>query len=176
MLKDLLAASAWTKLALLALLTLNVGVYAATGDRLNAMDALCWVLLWIMFELETLGRASPFGSAGRRLVRNVLIAVIVTVFALYIAGGEWLDVGNAVLWFVLVALLELEIRRPRLVLAHPRAYWLATVAVFVGLLALVAVWLYRAAWLEAYDALLWIVAFATLDVDIFRFLQLRKRP
>ncbi|MDD4914148.1 MAG: hypothetical protein PHW13_03805 [Methylococcales bacterium] len=174
MIKQILSSCSWFKLTVLALLSLNVLIYAISHNLLNAIDALCWVLLLIMFELEAFSQTAPFSTATRCMMRNALILVVLAVFFIYIGSNEWLDVGNAVLWFMLIALLELEIRYPQTVLNHPQAYWLATLGVFIGLLAMVGIWLSRSAWLDAYDAVLWIVAFAVIDVDIFKFLQLKS--
>ena len=35
--------------------------------------------------------------------------------------------------------------------------------------ALVAAWLWRGEWFEAYDAALWLIAFATLEMDVLGF-------
>jgi hypothetical protein len=161
------------KLAILALLTLNVFIYAINDTMTSTVDALVWVALLMMFELETL-KAAPIASRTLHRIRNALIIVIVLVFGSYIRDNEWLDVVNSLLWFALIALLELEVRWPSKVLQYPQAFWLATIAVFAGLVAMVAAWIWRADWLDAYDAALWIAAFATIEVDIFRFLQ-RKR-
>lgn len=158
------------KLAILALLTLNVFIYAVNDTMTSAVDALVWVALLLMFELETL-KAAPIAGRTLHWIRNVLITVIVLVFGSYIRDNEWLDVVNSLLWFALIALLELEVRWPRKVLEHQQVFWLITVAVFTGLVAMVAAWIWQADWLDAYDAALWIAAFATIEVDIFRFLQ-----
>ncbi|MFZ2169900.1 MAG: hypothetical protein WAW61_09730, partial [Methylococcaceae bacterium] len=104
----------------------------------------------------------------------VLIVVIALVFVSYIHDSEWLDVVNSALWFVLIALLELEVRWPDTVFKYRQNNWLATVTVFAGLIAMVIAWVWQSAWLDVYDAILWIVAFASIEVDIFQFLQ-RKR-
>ena len=161
------------KLVILALLTLNIGIYAAFDTMTTAVDALAWVILLVMFELETV-KAAPFAESSLHAMRNVLIVVILLVFGSYIRDSEWLDVINSALWFVLIALLELEVRWPSMVARHRTGFWLMTIAVFVGLVGLVLAWLMRSAWLDAYDALLWITAFGVIEVDIFRFLQLKR--
>ncbi len=161
------------KLAILALLTLNIGIYATVDTMTTAVDALAWVILLVMFELETV-KAAPFAASTLHAVRNVLIVVIVLVFGSYIRDNEWLEVVNSLLWFALIVLLELEVRWPSLVARHRSAFWLMTVAVFVGLLGMVVAWLMHSDWLDAYDALLWIVAFGVIEVDIFHFLQLKR--
>jgi hypothetical protein len=102
-------------------------------------------------------------------IRNVLIAVIVLVFVGYVHDREWLDVVNSALWFALIALLELEVRWPDKVSNYRQSYRLATVSVFAGLIAVVIAWAWQSAWLAVYDATLWIVAFASIEVDIFNF-------
>ena len=107
-------------------------------------------------------------------IRDVLIGVIVLVFVSYVHDSEWLDVVNSVLWFVLIALLELEVRWPDKVYQYRQSYWLATVTVFTGLIAMVIAWTLQSAWLDVYDAILWIVAFGSIEVDIFQLFK-RKR-
>lgn len=161
------------KLAILALLTLNIGIYAAVDTMTTAVDALVWVILLVMFELETV-KAAPFNETTLHAVRNVLIVVIALVFGSYVRDNEWLDVFNSLLWFALIVLLELEVRWRSLVEQHRQVFWLMTLAVFAGLIGMVVAWLMQSAWLDAYDALLWIAAFGVIEVDIFHFLKLTR--
>ncbi len=163
------------KLAILALLTTNAITYAIVDTWTSAIDATAWLILLVMYELETLNGRSPFADRTLHAIRNVLIATIALVFFSYLNDNEWLDVTNSLLWFALIALLELEMRYPDKVTRYPQAYWLATISVFVGVVSMVAVWLWQSAWLDAYDAALWIAAFALIEVDIFRFLQRKGR-
>jgi hypothetical protein len=173
MIRQLFAPYPWFKLAILGLLSLNVLIYAIFHNPVSAVDALSWVLLLVMFELETFKQHAPFNSAIRRSIRNGLILIIAAVFCLFVQRDEWLDISNSILWFMLIALLELEIRYPQTVEAHLRIYWLATLLIFIGLIVMIILWLANSAWLDAYDALLWIVAFAVIDVDIYKFLQFK---
>ena len=104
-----------------------------------------------------------------------MIAVIALVFVSYVHDGELLDVINSALWFTLIALLELEVRWPDKVFEHQQSYWWATLIVFAGLIAMVIAWAWQSAWLDVYDATLWIVAFGSIEVDIIHMLQ-RKHP
>lgn len=163
------------KLLLLALLTINAVVYAIVDTWTSAIDATAWLILLIMYELEALNGRGPFSDSTLHTIRNALIAIIALVFFSYLNDSEWLDVTNSLLWFALIALLELEVRWPEKVTKYPQAFWLATVAVFIGVVGMVAVWLWQSAWLDAYDAALWIAAFAMIEVDIFQFLQRKSR-
>jgi len=162
------------KLAILGLLALNVLIYAMVDTLTSAADALAWLVLLVMFELEAADNRALIAENTLHAIRNVLIAVIVLVFISYIHADEWLDVINGILWFALIALLELEIRWPKKVTKHKQGFWAATIAMFIALIGMVAVWLWRSEWLDAYDAALWIAAFAVIEVDIFRFLQLKR--
>jgi hypothetical protein len=158
------------KLAIVALLTLNVFFFALVDTLISAVDALAWLILLVLYELEA-NNAAPMTKSTMHALRDVLIAVIALVFAGYVHDNEWLDVVNSALWFALIALLEVEVRCPDKVLKYRQNYWLATVTVFAGLIAMVLAWAWQSAWLDVYDATLWIVAFGSIEVDIFQILQ-----
>jgi CHASE2 domain-containing sensor protein len=86
----------------------------------------------------------------------------------YVYEGEWLDAVNSWLWIGVVVLLEFEVRYPRAV-DRQRA-WFAGVAttLYTGLAALVLVWAWRGEWFDAYDALLWLIAFVTIEIDVLQ--------
>jgi hypothetical protein len=158
------------KLAILLLLTLDVVIYALVDTLNSAVDALAWLVLLVLYELEAKGIA-VFAENTLHAIRNGLIVLIALVFVNYVQDKEWLDVVNSALWFVLIALLELEIRWPDKVFKYRQAYRMATVTVFGGLIIMVIAWAWQSAWLGVYDATLWIVAFAFIEVDIFHLLQ-----
>jgi len=158
------------KLTIVALLALNTVIYALSDTLTSAADALVWLVLLVLYELETNG-AAPLAYDKLHQLRNVLITVIVLVFVSYLHDKKWLDVVNSLFWFALIALLECEVRWPDKVLKHRQSYWLATVTVFTGLIAMVIAWVWQSAWLNAYDAMLWIIAFGAIEVDIFQLLQ-----
>jgi hypothetical protein len=158
------------KLVIVALITLNAVIYAIVDTLTSAVDALAWLVLLVLYELEANG-AAPMAENTLHRIRNVLIAVIALVFVSYVHDSEWLDVVNSALWFALIALLELEVRWPDKVFKYRQGYWWATVTVFAGLVAMVITWAWHSAWLDVYDATLWIVAFASIEVDIFQLFQ-----
>jgi len=158
------------KLVIVVLITLNAVIYAIVDTLTSAVDALAWLVLLALYELEANG-AAPMAENTLHGIRYVLIAVIGLVFVSYVHDSEWLDVVNSALWFALIALLELEVRWPDKVFKYRQSYWLATVTVFAGLVAMVIAWAWQSAWLDVYDAILWILAFAAIEVDIFQLLQ-----
>ena len=158
------------KLAIVVLITLNAAIYAFVDTLTSAVDALTWLMLLVLYELETNGVA-PMAENTMHGIRYVLITVIGLVFVSYVHDSEWMDVVNSALWFALIALLELEVRWPEKVYKYRQSYWLSTVTVFSGLVAMVIAWAWQSAWLDVYDATLWILAFASIEVDIFQLLQ-----
>ena len=162
------------KLTIVLLIMLNAVIYVLADTLTNAVDALAWLSLLVLYELETYNVALIARIWLHRL-RGFLIVVIVLVFISYVHSGEWLDVVNSALWFTLIALLELEVHWSDKVFKYQQSYWWVTVAVFAGLIMVVVVWAWQSAWLDAYDATLWIIAFGAIEADIFQVLQ-RKRP
>lgn len=164
-----------SKLLILSLLTLNAVIYAVVDTLTTAVDAGTWLILLVIYELEANSNNLPFSESVMEYIRNGLIAVIVLVFFSYWHDSEWVDVSNSLLWFALIAVMELEVRRPAVVMNHANLFWMLTILIFTGLIAMAGIWLWQRAWLDAYDAVLWIVAFAWIEVDIFHFLK-RKQP
>lgn len=163
-----------SKLLILGLLSINAAVYAVVDTLTTALDALTWLVLLVIYELETHGNILPVTEKTLERARTGLIAVIVWVFFSYLRDSEWLDVGNSLLWFALIALMELEVRRPDIVIRHATVSWITTVGIFAGLLAMAGIWLWRQDWLDAYDALLWITAFGFIEADIFQLLKRKQ--
>lgn len=162
------------KLTLFALLTADAVVYAIIDSWTSAIDAAAWLVLLIMFELESLNNLSQFASIPLHAVRNTMIAIIALVFIRYFHDNDWTDVINSLLWFALIALLEFEVRWPETVQRYHWSFWLATIAVFLGLIIMIGIWLWQSAWLDGYDAALWVAAFGMIEVDIFHFFRLTR--
>lgn len=162
----------WLKAAVFALLAANAAVYAATGTASEALDSTAWLALLAAFEFET-GFAGRF--AGGRLaavlrgVRLVAAAAILAAGIGYVLDGEWLDAANIGLWIVVVALLEFEVRYPAATARHRSQFKAAVATLYSGLAALVFAWLWQRDWFDAYDAALWLVAFATIELNLVGF-------
>lgn len=155
-----------------ALLAIDAVIYASS-DRLSAaLDSLAWLVLLLLFQVETALADSP---ALRRLAPAIHVARGGAILGLGWAGlaflqeREWLDVANAALWIGLVVLFECEVRFPRLMQRCKRGFLLMSLAVLTALTGLVLVWAWQGEWFDAYDAGLWIVAFATLEVDLLGY-------
>lgn len=162
------------KLALFALLTLNAIYYGVADTLGRALDSGAWLVLLVLFELET-----EFGwherirqsTAAIHLARLAAIAAASVATLMYFIDLVWLDTINAVLWTGVIVLLEWEVRSPAMVAVRKREFIAATGVLYAGLAILVLVWAWTGAWFDAYDALLWLVAYATIEVDVFKFSQ-----
>ncbi len=159
------------KPAIFALLAINAGVYAATGRFSEGLDAFAWFALLALFEIETRyprWTRIPQNALVLDLLRLVAAAGVVIAAFSFIRENEWLDAANSWLWIGVVAVLELQVRAPLFVARHRIAFTAASLTLY-GALAMVALaWLARGEWLDGYDALLWISAFALIEMDLLR--------
>ena len=164
------------KPALFALLGVNALVYALNGRDTETVDAAAWFALLLLFELEmrwpqwAAQRRNAFIMMGLRLLAAGAIAWAAITF---VREREWLDAVNAWLWIGVVVVLELEVRAPALVTRHRKVVVAASVTLCLALTALAAIWLAQGEWFDGYDALLWIAAFALLELDLLGRLPAR---
>lgn len=160
------------KLAIFGLLIVNTCLYYVFQTLSQGLDSIAWLVLLALFELETeLPRllTSNWAKSAVQGTRLTAIAAVAIANAAYLFDDEWLDIVNSVLWLALVILLEFEVRFPQHVAAYTNRYKLTTSLIYGSLALLVLVWMVRGEWLDAYDAVLWIVAYAAIELD---FLQL----
>jgi hypothetical protein len=160
------------KVAIFALLTCNAAIYAFGDTPSNALDAIAWLVLLALFELETEFSGRLHARSATAAIHLTRLAAIVAVGAAggaYVYEKAWLDVLNSGLWIAVVVMLEYEVRFPRVVARRAVAFLATAAALYAGLAMLVVVWAWRGQWLDAYDALIWIIAFATIEMDVLRF-------
>lgn len=159
------------KLAVFALLALNAAAYAVSGTLTGALDSAAWLILLALLELETAHRRLLNGksaTAGIRAIRLVAALVIPFAAIRYVQQQEWLDAINAWLWIAVVVLLEIEVRFSAAVQRRRAAFAGAAATLYAGLAGAVAAWAWRGEWFDAYDALLWLIAFVTIELNVLR--------
>jgi hypothetical protein len=159
------------KAAVFALLACNTAIYLFAGTLSQALDATAWLTLLALFELET-GFAGRFRAGGAAIaIRGTRLAAAAAVIAAatgYFHQNEWLDAVNTGLWMAVVVLLEFEVRFPRAVTRRRISFAATATALYAGLAVLVLIWAWRREWFDAYDALLWLTAFAMIEMDVLR--------
>ena len=161
----------WFKATVFALLAGNTAVFLFSGTLSEALDATAWLVLLVLFELETGlgdhfrgGRATSFIHGTRLIAAG---AVGAAAFG-YLYEQEWLDAINSGLWIAVVALLEIELRHRGAVERHRAWFAAAAGTLYSGLGALVLIWFWRGEWFDAYDALLWLIALVTIEINVLR--------
>lgn len=162
----------WFKAVLFALLACNTAIFFFAGTLSEALDAAAWLTLFALFELET-GYGGRFlrgrAQAVIRVVRLAAAAAVIAAAIGYIVEGDTLDTLNSGLWIAVVMLLELEVRYPDFIARHHSGFTAAATALYCGLGALILVWAWQGAWFDAYDALLWLIAFMAIEINIMRW-------
>lgn len=159
------------KPVIFALLAVNAGIYATAGRFSEGLDAFAWFALLLLFEIEIRyphWTRIPRNAFMLGLLRLIAVAGVAIAAFSFIREHEWLDAGNAWLWIAVVAVLELPLRAPLLVARHRRAFTITSLALYGALAVMALTWLARGAWLNGYDALLWIAAFALIEMDLLR--------
>jgi len=151
------------------LLTCNAAIFSFSGTLTEALDAASWLILLALFEVET-GYGHWLGGTGAgtavHAIRLVATAAIGAAAVGYLYEGQWLDAANTWLWIAVVALLELEVRYPQAVARRRGTIIAFTALLYSSLAALVPVWAWRGEWFDAYDATLWLIAFATIEFNM----------
>jgi hypothetical protein len=155
---------------LLGLLACNTAYYLVAGRLSEALESVAWYALLILFTLES-GRQQYSTQTlvlmrGVRGVRAVAALAIAVTAVLYVREQAWLDAINLFLWIAVVVLLETEVRLPALIAAHRKAFTLTAVSLYTALGVIVAVWLARGQWMNAWDAALWLTAFGLLELRL----------
>ncbi len=152
---------------ILGLLACNTVYYVAAGRFSVALESLAWYALLILFALEgTRGRWRPGTLTLVHAVRALATFAIAATAVLYVQEKEWLDAANLLLWIGVVVVLEIQLRLPARAAVHARAFARAAALLYTGLGALALVWLARGDWMDAWDAALWLCAFALLELGL----------
>lgn len=171
------------KWSVYALLALNVALYGAHGTVNEQVDTAAWLVLLLLFEWETGGWR--LSARMRTRVHGVRLAASFAVLAActaYAMQREWLDFANAFAWLAVVVALELEVRVPP---ARRRFHVMRralTLGLYLALVAFLVAWLVigldegsASAWLDAWDAALWLLAFAVIELNVFGWARPRSR-
>ena len=158
-------------IAMFTLLAVNAVIYAATGRVSETVDALAWFVLLVLFSVETRcpqWTHVPRNAVALDLLRLIAATAILWAAISFVREREWLDALNAWLWIGVVAVLELEVRAPAWIARHRQFAIVVSVSLYAALTLVAVAWLAQGAWFDGYDAVLWIAAFALLELDLLR--------
>ena len=156
--------------ALIVALAINCAAYVVEGAAREAADSMAWLTLLALFYIET--SAQPrvrhaLVAAGIRVLRIAATAVVAAAVYVYALAGAWLDASNSILWIAVVVLLELQVRYPEYAQRRRNAFAATAVVLYGALSLLPIVWLTQREWLDAYDAALWLAAFAIIEMKVW---------
>lgn len=159
----------WLKALVFALLVWNSMVYVQTGTASEGLDSVAWLALLVLFELETGAEAVPAKWAAVIHGARLVAATAIPVAAIgYFLDREWPDAINSVLWIAVVVVLELQLRVPAASAAYRRWSGAVLALLYFGLGAVAIAWLWRAEWFGAYDAMLWLLAFVMIEINVLQ--------
>jgi len=158
-------------IAIFTLLAFNAAIYAATGRASETVDATAWFVLLALFSMET--RCPQWSSIPRNavaldLLRLTAAAAVLWAAISFVREREWLDAANAWLWIGVVAVLELEVHAPAWIARHRQLAIVVSVSLYSALSLVALAWFAQGEWFDGYDAVLWIAAFALLELDLLR--------
>lgn len=158
-------------IAICILLAVNAAIYAATGRVSETIDALAWFVLLVLFFVETRCpqlTSLPRNAVSLKLLRMIAAAAILWAAIAFLLEHEWLDALNAWLWIGVVAVLELEVRAPARVRQQRQLIIALSAVLYAALGGIALLWLLHGEWFDGYDAVLWITAFALLEMDLLQ--------
>lgn len=159
------------KAALFLLLAADTAYFVIYGTTSKGIDASAWLVLFVLFEAET-GFGGRLGGertrVGLRALRLAAGAGVVAATIGYVFEENALDAANSALWIAVVVLLELELRFPRAAARHRRAFGIAAAGLYGGLGLIAVLWSLRGMWIDTFDAALWLIAFATIELGILK--------
>jgi hypothetical protein len=161
----------WFKAGLFALLACNAVAYIMSGTLSEALDSVAWLVLLVLFELETdfgWGARGGWAMGAIRGTRLLAAFAVAAAAAGYVREQEWLDAINVALWIAMVIMLEAQIRFPAMAARLRPALAVAAGVLYAGLAAVAGAWLWQGEWFDGYDALLWLAALVVVEMNILR--------
>ena len=159
------------KAALFLLLIANAVYFVLSGSASKAVDSCAWLALLALFEAEAAFARHFSGAHRQRVVRAARLAAAAGVVAAtigYVFEDNVLDAANSVLWILVVALLEVQFRAPAFTARHALTVSVIAVGIYGGLGVLVLLWAMQGLWFDAYDAVLWLIAFVAIELAATR--------
>ena len=157
------------RILIIGLLLLNALIFMLRGEYNDGFDSLAWISLMGLYEIESQQRIDGLSLRDRlRPLRSLAILVVVFAETSYLFEGAWLDVVYSVQWLFVIALVELETRQPHLVRVHLRRFKLAAFTLALSMALVVGVWFSQGLLFNGYDALIWMLAFILIDLDLVK--------
>lgn len=126
----------------------------------------------------TVGNCGEFSDAGQFLQLRGLSVVMSPPDYLEILRLAWVDVINAGVWLIVVAVLEIDVRLQEHGRLEGTLLTISTVSKYLlySILFLAAVyWGVKGDFVDFWDAFLWLVAFVFIELNVFEWRQETER-
>ena len=154
-------------------ITINVALFVRRGTPAEAAESLAWFALLLLFTIDFRYAKILSTSATHvlRVARLGASAIVIAAAVAYLQEAAWWDALDAWLWIAVVVLLELEVRLPALARRQAVTFRWCAAVLYSSLCLLVIVFAKRGAWFDAYDAALWLAAFAVIEQNALQTLR-----
>jgi hypothetical protein len=150
----------------------NVGAFMFDADDLlapKAIDQIGWIIILAVFEWETrrLAAGQALASISPPALAAELAGYGCALFALhhYVAIADPVEIANAVAWLAISALIWVDLFQPETAGNRPRT--LLRAGCYAVTLACALFWGITGAWLDFWDAAIWILCFFVIEINIF---------
>lgn len=167
------------KWSVYSLLTINIALFFVQQTLIEALESLAWVVLLALFEWETSQMDQPYTSKIEQYAIHVGRLSAYSLI-LYSAHGYWqreyldaygyLDILNVSTWLGVVLSLEYDVYVPGY---YGRLEWMIRngikIVLYTALFVYATLWGVRGEWLDFYDAVLWIICFFFIELNILKY-------
>lgn len=160
------------KVVVYVALLASVGLFMWDADDLlapKAIDQIGWLIILAVFEWET-GRLAQ-GQALTRISPGAVMAELVGyacacyTLTYYVSIRDPVEIANATAWLAISALIWVDLFSPEGArgLARSVLRWGLYLVTFICAL----LWWRDGAWLDFWDAAIWIICFFVIEINIF---------
>ncbi len=162
------------KVTVYSLLAVNVYLFFRHATANEALDSFGWLILLVVFELETRALDKPYvgrwEQAGIWALQITGYGIAVYATWNYFQIGEWADFVNSVIWLIVCATIIYDVFVPG---EFGSREWKIRNGIktflYILLSAVAVYWGVTGDWLDFYDALLWILCFMVIELNIFKY-------
>jgi len=169
------------KYILYSLLLLDVVLLFTQATVHEALDSLGWIILLAAFEYESSSLHEAYASRAEKyiLVAIQAVAWCIVIYALtnYFLARDWLDLANASVWLLVCVAISYDVYAS----SHEkslsaRARKRIKVVLYAALIGFAITWGVQGDALDCFDAVLWIVCFLVIEMNIFKAAPASSQP
>lgn len=167
------------KWSVFGLLGVNMALFFLHQTAVEGIESLAWLVLLMLFEWETSQLDKPYISALERYSIHAgrILAYILILYSAYayttleyISENGRTDMYNAITWLLIVFLLEYDVYFPGV---YAKWEWhlrnTLKIILYAALFAIAVWWWIDGEFFDFYDAVLWIVCFFFIELNVFIF-------